>query len=61
MTTTEIKAWIKNIIHVHREILAVEFPSISVASVWNVYMDNSDDVYLNIYEAFKVIGYDIEK
>lgn len=61
MTSQEIKSWIKNIIKVHRVLLADSHPGINVDNVWNCYMENSDDVYVNICDAFLAIGYDIEK
>ena len=61
MTNSEIKQWIKNIIHTHRNAIADEGLSLSVDSVWHCYMENSDDTYVNVCDAFALCGYDIRK
>jgi len=68
MTTTEIKRWIANILNAHREAIADEGLRLSVNTVWYAYSgvrcwrhgSNSDDEYLNICDAFRLCGYDIE-
>lgn len=58
---TTIKQWIENLFKVHRECIRSECPSLTVEEVFHCYMANSDDEYVNVYDAFKIAGYDIER
>ena len=60
MTTKEIKTWIANLINAHKWQIAKECPGLTVEKVWHHYMDNSDDIYVNIADAFSACGYEIE-
>ena len=55
----ELKQWITNLIHLHRDCIADEGLELTTDQVWRCYMASSDDEHSNMHDAFMLCGYDL--